>query len=441
MSSMLRSTLAVLLLSAVSAAAAEPNLLAEVSLDFAKAAAGQSTVKQECIRDRQGRAVITGTGVSSTSVSVEFVPNSHCGEVHLVLDGSMCARMRARQGRIDVFTDGFVRFHGTKSVCINGQCLWWGPAQVRACPHLDFVDVTTRFCLIDPLMRRVATRFYYRQEDQSHDIFAWKTERRVSQQFDRESGVQLSRAAKSYCDNFLGGLDKNRIRPQELRFSTTADHLMVRARLEGAAPTDWAPIPVIQGRPDIGVRLHQSLLNNAAANIFAGKTRTGAELENDVNSLLGPIGKKVALDPEDKEQFTVTFSPGLPIETNFDAGKIKIMLRTQGFVSGDRVVSDPFLIESLYDLKRVGAGLELLRQGEVSVQPPDVAAGQREISAREVTLSVLLRKRFNKLIPEKVAVEKIELPGELKKVGNLEPTQADSDKGWLTLGLSRSGNQ
>jgi hypothetical protein len=436
---MFRSTLTALLLSALPAAAAEPNLLAEVSQDFAKAAVAQATVKQECIRDRQGRAIITGTGVSSTSVTLEFVPNSECGHVNLVLDGTMSARMRARQGRIDIFTDGFVRFHGTKPVCINGQCLWWGCAQVQACPHLEFLDVTTQFCLIDPLMRRVATRVYFRQEDFSHDLFAWKTERRVSHQFNRESEVQLARSAQSYQNQFLGGLDKNRLRPQELRFSTTADQLLVRARLEGAAPTDWAPIPTIQGRPDIGIRLHQSLLNNAAATVFAGKTRTGGELESDVNALLGPIGKKVALDPEDKEQFTVTFAPGLPIETNFDAGKVKIMIRTQGFVSGDRVVSDPFLIESLYDLKRVGSGLELARQGEVSVQPPDVAAGQREISAREVTLSVLLRKRFNKLLPEKVAAEKIELPGELKKVGNLEPTQADSDKGWLTLGLSRAG--
>jgi hypothetical protein len=260
----------------------------------------------------------------------------------------------------------------------------------------------------------------------------------VAEQFDRESDVELAKQSKAYRENFLGGLDKNKIRPQELRFATTGDLLMVRGRLEGAAPANWAPVPLVQGRPDISVRLHQSLLNNAAATIFAGKTKTGGELEMDVNNLLGPLGKKVELDPEDREAFTVTFAPGLPIETTFAGGKIKFTIRTNGFVAGDRVVSDPFLIEALYDFRRIGAGLELERKADVDVAPPDVAAGTREPSAREQTLSVVLRKRFNKLLPQKITIEKIELAGNMKKIGNLDPVQADSDNGWLTLGLDRA---
>jgi hypothetical protein len=438
---MLRVTLAAFVVASVSASAGEPNLLAEVGIDFANAAVGQSAVKQEPIRDRERRAIITGCGISSTRVSIEFVPNAVCGQANLVLDGTLDAQLRARQGKIDVFTHGVAHFRGKKCVWIDGCNIGWGRACVDVSPHLDFCDVQTRYCLLDPVMRRVATRFYFRNEDRSHETFAWKTRRNVSWQFNREADAELCKQARAYRSDFLGGLDKNKMRPQELRFATTVDRLMVRARLEGAAPADWAPVPPVEGRPDVAIRLHQSLLNNAAAILVADKTRTGADLENDVNALLGPIGKKVALDPEDKEQFTVTFAPGLPIETNFSDGKIKIMIRTKGFVSGDRVVSDPFLIEALYDLQRVGAGLELNRQGEVSVQPPDVAAGRREISAREVTLSVLLRKRFNKLMPDKVAVEKIELPGELKKVGNLQPTQATSERGWLTVGLSRAAKE
>jgi hypothetical protein len=284
----------------------------------------------------------------------------------------------------------------------------------------------------------LATRIYYRQEEQSHEKFAGKTERKVAEQFDRESDVELAKQSKAYRENFLSGFEKNKIRPQELRFATTVDLLMVRGRLEGAAPGNWAPPPLVQGRPDISVRLHQSLLNNAAATIFAGKTKTGGELEKDVNGLLLPLGKSVELDPEDREAFTVTFAPGLPIETTFAGGKIKLTIRTNGFVAGDRVVSDPFLIEALYDFRRVGAGLELERKADVDVAPPDVAAGTREPSAREQTLSVVLRKRFNKLLPQKITIEKIELGGALKKIGNLEPTQADSDNGWLTLGLDRA---
>jgi hypothetical protein len=351
----------------------------------------------------------------------------------------MQARMVARQGKVDVCTDGVVNFRGKKCVCIDGCDLRWSCATVKACPQLEFLGVSTRFCLLDPAVRRLAERVYYRKEDESHEKFAWKTERRVAQQFDREAEVELAKQAKAYRDG-LAGLDKNKIRPQELHLATTAELLMVRGRLEGAAPTNWAPTPLIQGRPDISVRLHQSLLNNAAATIFAGTTKNGGELEKDVNNLLAPLGKKVELDPEDREAFTVTFAKGLPIETTFAGSKIKFTIRTNGFVAGERVVSDPFLIEALYDFRRVGAGLELERKAEVDVAPPDVAAGTREPSAREQTLSVVLRKRFNKLMPQKIAIEKIQI-GDPNKVSNLEPLQADSDNGWLTLGLSRASKK
>jgi len=435
---MLRVAFAALLLSATGVAASEPNVLAEVNRDFINAIAGQSVVKPETVFERERRTVVTGSGTSSTRVTVELVPNNEYAQVYLCLDGIMQARLVARQGKVNVCTDGDVRFQGKKCICLDGNDLRWGCATVRACPHLEFRGVSTELCLLDPPVRRLATRIYYRQEEQSHEKFAAKTERKVAEQFDRESDVELAKQSKAYRENLLGGLDKNKIRPQELRFATTVDLLMVRGRLEGAAPGNWAPPPLVQGRPDISVRLHQSLLNNAAATIFAGKTKSGGELETDVNNLLGPLGKRVELDPEDREAFTVTFAPGLPIETTFAGGKIKFTIRTNGFVAGDRVVSDPFLIEALYDFRRVGAGLELERKADVDVAPPDVAAGTREPSAREQTLSVVLRKRFNKLLPQKITIEKIELAGNMKKIGNLLPTQADSDNGWLTLGLDRA---
>lgn len=432
-----RVALAALLLSATMVAAAEPNLVAEVAHDFAAAAASQSMCKPEWIFDCEGKQTVSGPGTSNTRITVQFVPNSERAEAHLVLDGSLTAKLVAVQGRVNVCTNAFVTYSGRKCICVGADGPCWGPACVKACPQLDLTGVSTQFCLLDPAVRRLANRVYYRKEDESLAKFACKTERRVAEQFDREAEVQLVKAANSYQNDFLGALDKNQLRPQELHFSTTADLLTVRVRLDGAAPTDRAPLPALTGRPDVGVRLHQSLLNNAAARMFAGKTKTGGELEKDMNTLLGPVGKKVELDPEDRDAFSVTFAPGLPIETNFVNGKIKFMIRTNGFVAGDRAVVDPFLIESLYDFRRVGDGLELERKAEVDVAPPDVAAGQRDPSVREQTLSVVLKKRFNKLLPQKVAVEKIELPGEMKKVGNLIPTQSDSDNGWLTLGLSR----
>jgi hypothetical protein len=434
---MMRVALAALLLSGALASGAEPNALAEVNRDFVSALAGQSGCKPECVYDHEGKQVVTGSGTVCTTVTVEFVESTEFAQAYLCLNGVMNAQMVARQGKVQVCTNGEVHFQGRKCLCIDGNDLRWGCASVKACPKLDFRGVCTQFnCVLDPAVRRLATRIYYRKEDESHEKFAWKTEKRVAEQFDREAGDQLGKGASSYRD-MLAKLDESKIRPQELRFASTAELLTVRARLEGAAPGNWAPAPVINGRPDISIRVHQSLLNSAAAGIFAGKTKTGGELEKDMNNLLSPLGKKVELDPEDRDAFTVSFAPGLPIETTFAGGKIKFSIRTTGFVAGDRVVTDPFLIESLYDFRRVGSGLELERKAEVDVAPPDVASGAREPSVREQTLSVVLRKRFNKLLPQKINIEKIQI-GDAQRIANLEPIQHDSDNGWLTLGLDRA---
>jgi hypothetical protein len=434
---MMRVALAALLLSAAIAPAGEPNALAEINRDFAAALAGQSGCKPECVYDREGKQVVTGSGTVCTTVNIEFVENNEFAQAYLCLSGVMNAQMVAHQGKVHVCTNGEVHFQGRKCLCIDGNDLRWGCASVKACPKLEFRGVCTEFnCALDPAVRRLAARIYYRKEDESHEKFAWKTERKVSEQFDKEAGEQLMTGAAKYRD-MLASLEQNKIRPQELHFATTAELLLVRARLEGAAPGNWAPTPVINGRPDISIRLHQSLLNSAAAGVFAGKTKSGGQLEKDVNGLLSPLGKKVELDPEDRDAFTVSFAEGLPIETTFAGGKIKFTIRTTGFVAGDRVVTDPFLIESLYDFRRVGSGLELERKAEVDVAPPDVASGAREPSAREQTLSVVLRKRFNKLLPQKISIEKIQI-GDPQKVANLEPIQHESENGWLTLGLDRA---
>jgi hypothetical protein len=243
--------------------------------------------------------------------------------------------------------------------------------------------------------------------------------------------------------------------PQDLRISTTIDELRVRGRLARIEKTEdrgqrtgkpdsvpssvLCPLsspPQIIGRPDIAVRIHESLFNNAAAKHYGGRTVTGDELDRDFTTVLGPQAPGGGrLDAADKEQFTVTFGEA-PLEAAFAGRQIRAVVHTHGFTSEDRQITDPFDIRVAYEFGRTPAGLTIVRK-ELEVLPAAVAVGKRRMSLRENSLAKLLSKRFAKLLPEREDIVIGDLPGTLKKLGRLLPTQADAENGWLAVAWRR----
>ena len=68
--------------------------------------------------------------------------------------------------------------------------------------------------------------------------------------------------------------------PSLLKYTSSDDYLFIRAkqadRYQLAAPT--RPL-TMWGNPDVGVRVHESLVNNYAASLLAGETLTRDETE------------------------------------------------------------------------------------------------------------------------------------------------------------------
>jgi hypothetical protein len=224
--------------------------------------------------------------------------------------------------------------------------------------------------------------------------------------------------------------------PQDLRLSTTTDELRVRGTLTGVTTGGWAQPPAVIGRPDVAVRVHESIFNNAAAKHYGGRSVSGEELDRDFTSVLGaqsPAGGR--LDPADREEFAVSFADA-PLTAAFADGQVRATVHTLGFTSDDRQISDPFDIRVVYDLTKTPTGLTLTRR-QLEVLPADVAAGKRRMSLRENSIAKLLSKRFDKLLPTKEDIVLGDLPGGLRKIGRLLPTQANAADGWLAIAWRR----
>src|SRR5437588_7205483 len=330
--------LAALLTWSPAPAADGPNFLAEVSRAVVSAAVGESRDRPEVVNDEINGTHVTGSGQSHADVAVEFIPCDYRAVFDLVLNGTARTRTVGVTGGVRVFTNGLTQFAGRKRVTVDTDRMDCQPAAVRVRLDTELAGVGTRFAgPLDRVVSGIAARTYYREQDDNNREAAQITERQITAAFDRDAGRQIVDAGRAYQEQ-KGELRRRGLWPQDLRLCTTTDELRVRGRLSGDACGEWCVPPAVVGRPDIAVRIHESLFNNAAASHYGGRKITGDELDRDFTTVLGPQTPGGGrLDPADKEQFTVTFAPA-PLEAGFAGSQVRAVVHTRGFTTEDRQI-------------------------------------------------------------------------------------------------------
>ena len=121
-----------------------------------------------------------------------------------------------------------------------------------------------------------------------------------------------------------------------------------------------------------------------------------------------------------------------------DDGRVKVMVRGDKFVSGDR--SFPGMdIWATYAIATSSQGLHLVREGDVQIYPPGFKPGGREkLSMAETSLRRILQKRFDKLWKQVIDIPDLPLQGELASAGPLSMKQLVARKdGWMVAGWRR----
>jgi hypothetical protein len=196
------------------------------------------------------------------------------------------------------------------------------------------------------------------------------------------------------------------------------------------APT--AP-PQIVGRPQIVLRLHESLLNNAAAGLIAGTTLDQRELQDFAEKLLGYVPERLKED-EGQDPWTITFAQTDPVILQIDGNTITLTVRGERFTSGTKPY-EAMDVTVRYLLEGTGRGLHATRQGEFEVFPPNFVPGTSpKLSLRQTLLRNLLIRRFGKIFSAEYVGQGLDLREPWNKVGTLYVTQLVADRGWLLLG-------
>jgi hypothetical protein len=220
-----------------------------------------------------------------------------------------------------------------------------------------------------------------------------------------------------------------------LHLNTSDSELLVTARKSLANQLAAASLPPSLGSGNLlTARVHESAVNNMLEQKFSGRILRQADVDAMAKEMKGRSPESLGSDP-DQPPWEVTFAKQRPISLSTADGRVKLMVRGDKFVSGDREFPG-MDIWATYAIGRGPKGMMLVREGDVQIYPPGfVPGGGEKLSPAETSLRRILQRRFDKLLKSEIEVPDLPLEGELAAAGPLPLNELVARKdGWIAAG-------
>jgi len=378
---------------------------------------------------------VRGIGRTSGLVLLDFLPASDRAVTQLTFTATNRATTRSSKGPVTVCSEGLTSLFAQRRILIDDQRVWAEPitASASTSTRTTGIGVSKRFG--SKMIRRIASKKVAQIRPRAEAVSERKAREKVRQEFEQETSAAIAEASRDYQQKFRKPLRERGWYPELLRMSTTSDRLAVVARKavadQIAAFTDP---PEAEADAVLGVRLHETVVNNAAAITLAGRTITQEFVEEQLKERDGKLPESLTSDP-DQPPWSITFAKRKPVELDADDGRVKLTIRGSRYTSGER--SFPAMdIWVTYRIETDAGVTRLFRDGDVQIYPPGFEpGGEEKLSVSETSLRGILQKRFGRVFKEVVDIEPLELPGELAAAGPLPLKRLEARRdGWLAVG-------
>jgi len=412
---------------------ARPNLFADVSAELIAAAMSEDVDETAPVEDVILGTRIRGTGHTTGSVTAKLVPDELRGVVDVTFLGVTKTDNVGTNGPVRIYSNGVTRLGVCKRIWIDADGLSSLPAIAKAITDSDITDIHG-----GRMAERIAWNRAGQQQYRAQQIASEHAQQRVNRRVDDETVEMLDRANDAFVKKFRQPLMERNLFPQIFDFSTTTEWLKLvglqAGRYQLAAPTE--PATKLIENHDLALRIHQSMIDNLAAGSVAGRTVRDETFRSVLVALLGKLPEELK-ETEDQAPWAITFAARQPVSVEFADGGFTVTIRGRRYYRGDE--SYPGMnVTAAYKFSEADGGFKAIRQGELKIFPPGFVPGSgKRLSAREVTIRTLLKRRFGKIFEEEFLVEQIELPERWSKVGKLQPVQLVGEGTWLTVAWRR----
>lgn len=441
-----------------------PNLAAYVSAGLIAAAMDREIDEPTEIRESILGASIVGTGHTTGRLEVNLIPSDERAVLGLHMSGTTDSQTVAYKRSIRVFADSITELEATKHIHFDAAGFTSRPASAIATTATDVTGLSHRRG--NRFIERLAWRKVSQSQGQAQQQSSFKASRRIEERMDQEASKMITKANNKYQAKFRRPLLRKDAFPG--LFQVQSNEALIRVKMHQAAADQLAAPRAVTDPPaghDLAVRLHESFVNNMAANLLGGKTVRSDDAQNEgaegnfLERFKKQREKKIeerrqiegrpqkAAPPSDNDEqapWQMRFASRNPLSVEFRKGTVKFTLRGVQF-SGldDQEYKRAMSMWAVYKVEidqYGGVRLTLLEQG---VDPTSVEKGQRFVAA-DAPIRSKLRARWKATLEGENGENKVlevfplELPDpRLKNVGQLAFRDLDLKDGWLTVAWDR----
>jgi len=423
------------LVAAVRGVASRPNILLDVHEDLLAQAVNRAIDQTAPVNEVVLGTRVCGSGHTSGTVRLDFVPSRDRAAIDIVFAATNIADTRGTQGPVTVRSRGVTSLGARRRFFLDEHTVSSSPVEATAATDTTITGLSISSRFGKRFIQKIANRKIAETKPQAEAIAEGRARSRLRQQFAEQTEPALAQFREQFHSRVRGPLKAQGLYPEMLHMNTTDTTLAIVARKSLATQLAAASLPPagVSGNL-ITARVHESAINNVLEEKLGGRVITQADVDRLARERHAKMPESLGSDPEQKP-WAVTFAKERPVTVSVEDGRVKVMVRGDKFVSGDR--SFPGMdIWATYAIASSSQGMHLIREGDVQIYPPGFKPGGSEkLKVAETSLRRILQKRFDKLCQQVIDIPDLPLQGELAAAGPLPMNQLMSRKdGWLVAG-------
>jgi hypothetical protein len=413
-----------------------PNLLLDVSACLVDVAVRRPVDRVAPVDDVILETPVLGSARTVGEAHAELVPDPHCAVLDVVLDGTVYSRGVGYRRFVLLHTATTAPVAARYRVAVGGAAIQSAPGPVYARAFTTLLGVTTRRGETDTLATQLAALGFGQTREEAEAEVADHTAAQLSQQMGDDLALELNKASGAVG----GALAKARqlgLDVRCLRLCTTADRLCAGVRIATPGQPAPNPAPAPPADTDLGVRLHQALVNETARQMLGGKKFTPEKLIQEADAfaklnlwegVAGADGGVPLLEKLLKalgRPVTLSLARQDPLAVSFTGGKIEVRLHVDKVRLGDTDLPG-VRAKAVYRLEGSPEGVRAVRQGPVAVLQKDGLAVAAMRPVAEALFGRVLKDRLNLVVPPLPA------SGGGRAI-SLRASGAEARDGWLVL--------
>lgn len=424
------------IVAAIRGANSRPNIHLEVAEDLLAPAVNRPVDQVQPVDDVVLGTRIRGTGHTTGTVRLDFVPSGEKAVFDIILGATNISHTRGTQGPVTVNSRGVTAIDARRRIFLDEFNVAAAPVEASADTNSTVTGLGINARIGKRLIRRIATKKIAESKAQAESIAEGKARDRIRRQFGEQTEPAVAQMRDQFQQKVRGPLQTRGLYPESFHMHTTDRHLRIVARksLAGQLAAFSSP-PAASADNIITAQIHESAVNNILEDKLGGKVITQDDVARIAKEQNLKMPDSLGSDPDaEQKTWAITFAKYRPVTVATSESRVKVTVRGDKFVSGDR--SFPGMdIAAVYAVGQGPKGPVLVREGNVQISPAGFKSGDRKLTMAETSLRRILQKRFDKVFKDAIEIEPLPLQGELASIGPLPMNQLESRKdGWLVAG-------